>query len=167
MKKNICFILLFVVFLWSCKKPVQYSDIPEIKYISFEKLNEYEGKLTFNFKDGVGNIGLNNNDTFPPFDSKSPFHYNFFCDYYEKQHGVFVKKDSAKTPQGMIPINFNARIPRLSKLSEESIHGEISIVFSPSYYDKNSPYNDTIQLKFYIMDRKLNASNSEEVIVIR
>jgi len=164
MKKNIGFILLLVIFLWSCKKPVQYSDIPEIKFISFKKLNATEGEITFSFKDGMGDIGLNDNDTFPPFDKNSPFHYNFLCDYYEKQHGVFVKKDSS---EALIPINNNARIPRLSKLPEESIHGEISIVISPSYYDTTSPYNDTILLKFYIMDRKLNASNTEEVIVIR
>jgi hypothetical protein len=168
MKKIIGFIIIWAVLLCACKKPVRYSDIPEIKFISFEKLNDKEGSLTFYFQDGDGDVGLNNYDTYPPFDTSSIYHYNFFCDYYEKQHGVFIKIDSVENHIGkMIPFNFNARIPRLSDLPEESINGEIYYTISPRYYDTSSPYNDTIQLKFYIVDRKLNKSNTQEVIIVR
>ena len=160
MKKNICLLFLMVVFLCACKKPVNYSDIPEIKFISFHKYQDTQIQdgaiLTFSFKDGDGDIGLHEWETYPPFDSTSIYYYNFFCDYYEKQKGVFVKID----------FNLNARIPRLSKLQKESIHGEIYLTL-PFYYDITSPYTDTIQLKFNIVDRKLNKSNTETIIIDR
>ena len=152
------------VLLCSCKRPILYSDIPEIKLISFEKYQDDKvsdgALLVFYFQDGEGDIGLFKHEKAPPFD------FNFFCDYYEKQHGVFVKTDSIETPTGMAPFNLNARIPRLSKLPEESINGEIYLVMTP-YYDSSSPYSDTIQIKFYIVDRKLNKSNVEIAEMMR
>jgi len=167
MKKIIYFGAIIAVFLYACKKPEQYSDIPEIKFIRFEKLNANEGTLIFYFQDGDGDIGLDAADIYPPFNPESKYHYNLFCDYYEKQNGVFVKIDSIEFPSGTEPFNHNARIPRLSHIPGESINGEIYYTISPYYYIPFSPYNDTIQLKFYIVDRKLNHSNTEEVIIIR
>jgi len=176
----ICYIFIIAVFLCACKKPVRYSDIPEIKFISFEKkpkeylivggipvLEMNKGELIFYFQDGDGDIGLNKSDMYPPFDSTSVYYHNFFCDYYEKRNGIFEKIDSVEIKGKMAPFNHNARIPRLSYLPEESIHGEIAITISPDYYITSSPYNDTILLKFYIVDRKLNKSNTEGVVVIR
>ena len=164
MKKLIYFGIIICVLLCSCKRPEQYSDIPEIKLISFEKYQDDKvadgALLVFYFQDGEGDIGLFDNEKDPPYD------FNFFCDYYEKQHGVFVKTDSVETPDGMKPFNLNARIPRLTKLPEESINGEISLIMTP-YYDKSSPYNDTIQIQFHIVDRKLNKSNVEIAGMIR
>jgi hypothetical protein len=170
MKKIIYFGVVLLVFLYSCRKPERFSDIPEIKFINFEEFREYlisndtiimyGGTLAFYFQDGDGDIGLDDWMTSPPFD------YNFFCNYYEKQYGTFVKIDSMETIQGKIePFNLNARIPRLSYLPEESISGEIYITM-PQYRDSFSEY-DTVKLEFYIVDRKLNKSNVKEVIIIR
>ena len=170
MKKITCFVVIVIVLLCACRKPEKFSDIPEIEFISINRYQDTQIQdgaiLTFSFQDGNGDIGLNENDTFPPFNSSSIYHYNFFCDYYEKQKGNFVKIDSVVVQGEKIPFNLNARIPRLSYLPEESIHGEIYIKM-PFYYDVSSPYNDTIGLRFYIVDRKLNKSNTEEVVVIR
>ena len=160
-----------VGFFCACKKPVRYSDIPEIKFINISKYQDAHiedgAMLVFSFQDGDGDIGLNKNDTFPPFNTSSIYYYNFFCDYFEKRNGIFIKIDSVEDKDGfMIPFNLNARIPQLSDLKEESIHGEIYLKM-PFYYDKASPYTDTIRLVFYIVDRKLNKSNTEEVTVIR
>jgi len=167
MKKIISLGIIVTIFLCGCRPPVIYSDIPEIKFVLFKELNELEGFLVFTFQDGDGDIGLDEAETYPPFNLGSIYYHNLFCDYYEKQNGVFVKVDYIETDTGRFPFNFNARIPRLSYLPEESISGEISYTISPYFYDIFSPYNDTIQLKFYIVDRKLNHSNIEEVIVIR
>ena len=161
MKKIIAFGTIIIVVLSACKVPEQYSDIPEIRLISFEKLNEEEALLTFYFQDGEGDIGLYDWETDPPKD------YNFFCDYYEKQNGGFVQIDSVATQHGTTPFHFNGRIPRLSILPEESINGICYYKISPHFYNTFSPYNDTIQLKFYIVDRKLNKSNVEEANMIR
>jgi len=161
MKKIIYSGMILFVFLCACKRPERYSDIPEIKFINFEKINQTDGLLTFYFQDGKGDIGLDSWEVNPPFD------YNFFCDYYEKRHGAFVKIDSIEDFKGeLIPFNFNGRIPKLSYLPEESINGVIYYTLSP-YCDKFSPYTDTVRLEFYIVDRKLNKSNTEEVVVIR
>lgn len=164
MKKIICFFLI-ILLLCACRRPVIYPIEPEIRFIRFEKHNETDGKLVFYFQDGDGDIGLNTTDTYPPFDSSSPFHYNFLCDCYEKQNGIFVKIDSKETINGEIePWHINARIPRVSSLHEESINGEVSHEMTP--YRTDSDY-DTVKLKFYIVDRKLHKSNVDSVIVIR
>jgi len=165
MKKFTCFIILFCIFLAACKKPVQYSEIPEIKFISFEHLSSKDGLLTYYFQDGDGDLGLDETDTDSPFDTTSVYYYNFFCDYYEKQNGIFVKIDSIDVEGKLKPFILNARFPRLSKLSDESINGEI--------YHKMEPYRvddsqfDTVKLVFYIVDRALHHSNMDSVVVIR
>jgi len=170
MKKVICFGILITVLLCACRKPEKFSDIPEIKFINIYKYQDEIIKdgamLVFSFQDGEGDIGLNKNDTFPPFHSTSIYHYNFFCDYYERRNGHFEKIDSVEVQGKMTPFNLNARIPRLSDLPEESIHGEIYYKMFP-YYDETSPFSDTIMFTFYIVDRKLNKSNVEEIVVIR
>jgi len=164
MKKILYFGTIILLLFSACRKPERYSDIPEIKFISFEKLNSTDGILTFYFQDGDGDIGINNDELYPPFDSTSVYHNNFFCDYYEKQNGIFVKIDSVEFNGKMRLLDMNARIPRLSNLKEESINGEIYLAMIP--YREPTPF-DTIKLTFYIVDRKLNHSNIEEVVVIR
>ena len=164
MKKFTCFIILFCVFLGACKKPVQYPEIPEIKFVSFETLSQTNGLLAYYFQDGNGDLGLDEADLYPPFDTTSIYYYNFFCDCYEKQNGIFVKIDSTEANGVSKPFCINARFPRLSKLSKESINGELYHKMVP--YREESPY-DTVKLVFYIVDRALNHSNVEEVIVIR
>ena len=159
----ICLATILCVLFCTCRKPVQYSVIPEIKLIGFEKITQTEGILAFYFQDGDGDIGLNDYDMYPPFDTLSIYYYNFFCDYYEKQNGFFVKIDTIETNIGFEPLILNKRFPRLSNLPEESINGEI---FLKMPYRDETHY-DTVKLKFYIVDRKLNHSNVEEVVVIR
>jgi hypothetical protein len=155
-----------IVFVCACRKQEKYSIIPEIKFINFEKLEQNSGILTFYFQDGDGDIGLNSKDIYPPFDTSSYYYYNFFCDYFEKQNGIFEKIDSIENHLGeMIPVNLNARIPRVSTLPEESVNGEIYITIQ-QYRDIFSKF-DTIKLEFHIVDRKLHESNVEEVVVIR
>ena len=152
------------MFLGACKKPVQYSKTPEIKFISFEKISQTDGLLTYYFQDGDGDLGLDEADKYSPFDTSSIYYYNFFCDYYEKQHGIFVKIDSVEVNNVMKPYRLHARFPRLSKLSEESINGELYHTMEPY---RNDNLFDTVKLVFYIVDRNLNHSNVEEVVVIR
>jgi hypothetical protein len=151
----------------ACRKPIIHSDIPKIKLISFAKYKDSlvvggatiekidGGVLTFYFQDGCGDIGLGNEDSAL---------YNLYIDYYEKQNGVFEKIDSTETKDGMKPFILHARFPRLSKLPEESIHGEITHIM-PTYYI-SSPF-DTILLRFFIVDRKFNESNVEEIITTK
>ena len=170
MKEYLYFGIILILFLCACRRPEKYSDIPEIKFISFEKNKKEQisegGKLVFRFQDGDGDLGLNDTDISHPFDTLSYYHYNLFIDYYEKQNGIFVKIDSIENKDGqLIPFNLNARFPRLSTLPKESIDGEITHIMK-SYRVPTSKF-DTIQLRFFIVDRKLNHSNTEVVEIIR
>lgn len=154
--------VLAVLLFSSCGREPQFSKIPHISFVSFEKHEPVNGKdnsgtLTFHFQDGDGDIGLNEKDVKPPFDTSSVYYFNFFCNYYEKQNGEFVKID--------LPLSQNARIPRLSELESESIEGTISLDLLIN--NPFSPY-DTICFDFYIVDRALNHSDTvttPEIIV--
>jgi len=170
MKKNILFIVIIATLFCACRKPVIYPDTPEIALIEFkEETDDYNNdgaELKFSFKDGDGDIGLNGDDDYPPFDLSSIYYYNLFIDYYEKQNGEFVKIDWELNNIGdTVPFSLNARIPRLSKQLKEPIDGEITYYILRHY--PFSSTSDTMKLKFYIVDRTLNQSNVLEAEMIR
>lgn len=162
--KRLFLILGIILFLASCTPEDKYPIIPRIQFVGIEKIpNEYgfdyKANLSFYFEDGDGDIGLDNTteDLKPPFDTASIYHYNFFISYYEKQNGEFVKVD--------LPAEQNARIPRLSNNTPESINGDINVeIFINNI---TSPY-DTVRFEFYILDRALHKSNiitTPEIII--
>lgn len=145
--------------LASCMKKEVYPDIPEIAFQDFtlqygSRIYPDSGFLTISFKDGNGDIGFRDSDTFPPFNIGSIYHYNYIIDYYEKQNGIFVKK-VFDTASGL---SFNARIPYLTPNDpNKSIKG--FIVNTLDFHLMPAPVYDTIKLKFFIYDRALNKSN--------
>lgn len=150
-----CGLLLFafaVFVLTACRPHEKYDVVPEIEFISLEKIteegNDKDVRLAFKFKDGDGDIGLDEDDLYYPFDTSSIFYYNCFISYYEKQNGEFVEVE--------LPLTLNMRIPRLSKEVSESIEGEIYL----DLYAVN-PFSryDTICYELFIVDRSLNYSN--------
>jgi hypothetical protein len=164
MKKIVYLGFVFILFFCACRKPIKYSDIPEIKLIGIEyhidtvyifghePIINHGALLAFYFQDGEGDLGLDESDLKnPPFNTE-PYSNNLFIDVYEKQNGNFVKNDSS----------FNAKFPRLSFTPGESINGEI-------YHTISNCFNlyDTLQLQFYIVDRKLNKSNVEIADLMR
>lgn len=162
--KRLLVILSLILIGAACQPEDKYPIIPRIQLLSLEKLaNEYgydyKANLTFYFEDGDGDIGLDNtvDDLKPPFDTASVYHYNFFIHYFEKQNGEFVKVD--------LPAEQNARIPRLSNNTPESIDGNITVeIFINNIV---SPY-DTVKFEFYIVDRALHHSNvvtTPEIII--
>ncbi|MEO1437010.1 MAG: hypothetical protein AAFV80_15830 [Bacteroidota bacterium] len=61
-------ILLFGAFcLQSCIKPPEYDEVPEITFISFDKMEVAQNidnvVLTFGFQDGDGDLGLTSEET--------------------------------------------------------------------------------------------------------
>lgn len=161
------FLMMPVLAFWliSCMKKESYSDIPEIGYYDYFSMFTdtsgvaKKGVLTISFQDGDGDIGLNSWDNYPPFDSASVYHYNYYIDYYEKRNGVFVKVDLT------VPLRY--RIPYLTPDDpNKAIKGIIvdTIPLNPF------PVYDTIQFSMYIYDRALHKSNvvfTPEIIVRR
>ncbi len=160
-KLSIILILLVFVILFSCSKEKEYPVIPDIKYNQFfyNSSNE-EGNLIIGFTDGDGDIGLTSNHIFPPFDSTSIYHYNFYIDIYEKINGIykrFVVFNSSTQQNDTIV--FKYRIPFIEPVSANgSLKGEFTTKINIGLM---LPFlhTDTLMFKAYIYDRALHKSN--------
>lgn len=168
---KILFIPVFffgLVFL-SCKKFEDYPIEPQIEYSDF--LLEYNpetgrterGVLIFSYTDGDGDLGLDPDQTYPPYNFGSPYYYNLIIKYYERQNGVFKEvpllawnPDSARYDT----LTFNTRFPQLI---QEELEKPIKGVFNDTLFIFNplSPF-DTIKFTAYIYDRALHQSNTIE-----
>jgi hypothetical protein len=156
-------VIISMLVLTSCMKKEVYPDIPEIAFQSFtlefdSGMYAKRGYLTISFKDGNGDIGLRPEQNQPPFDTGGPYYYNYIIDYYELQHGTFVKVE--------LDPPFNARIPYLTPDDpNKAIKGIIvdTLVLNPQ------PVYDTIKFKFFIYDRALHKSNIDSTppIILR
>jgi hypothetical protein len=165
-------IILFVLIasilgFGACKKVKQFSEIPRIEYLDFVKVYNQDlgiydrGVLKFTFEDGDGDIGLNNSDTFPPYNTSSKYYYNLIITYFELQDGVLTEVPilwfNPQTEQ-YDTLTLSARIPNLTpRGSNKAINGEI---FDTLFiYNFNSTY-DTIKFEAFIIDRALHESNT-------
>lgn len=152
------------LFLYSCKKHEVYPITPHIEFFKFTKIPtinniDSKGILNISFTDGDSDIGLKPEDTTGSFKVGSPYYYNFYIDYYEKQNDSFVKID--------LPLTNNSRIPYIEPdEAERGIKGNIEIeLFINNILSKY----DTIMFKAFIYDRALHKSNVIETpeIVIK
>ncbi|HRY97561.1 MAG TPA: hypothetical protein P5550_00750 [Bacteroidales bacterium] len=154
---GILFVVAFAasLLLSSCIKKEEYPDIPRLFFKEFVKIDnglgyDDQGILTITFTDGDGNIGLAAGDTFPPFNPSSPYYYNFFITYFEKQQGQWVEVE--------IPFTNNARIPLLNDDDiAKPLKGDVSIEL---YINNFSSSFDTIRFQAYLTDRDLNHSDT-------
>jgi hypothetical protein len=156
-------ISIFFVFS-GCVKQENYPDVPQIQLLSYTNVfdtGQYavRGILIISFTDGNGDIGLNPNNTHPPYDTAGPYYYNYVISYFEKQQGVFKPID--------LNPPFSARIPVLnSEFPGKPIKGIIAdtLELNPR------PLFDTIKFEAFIYDRTLNKSNvisTQEIILKR
>lgn len=160
--KKLLLIGILPLLLCGCPRPKPFSEIPYIEFVGFEKVDDGTGvdnqaNLTVHFQDGDGDVGLNDADTTGVFSKDSLYYYNFFIDYYEKQHGEWVLVE--------LPTPLHARIPRLSENLPESIEGDITIL---TYINNYFSTYDTIKLSCCLVDRALHRSNvieTPEIIV--
>lgn len=150
-----------LMLLASCDEVTEtYPDEPVVDYqtfgiyISEDALGNQVaiGRLTFNFTDGDGNLGLlpleeNSNPLLP--DSKK---YNFYLQLYDLQGYEFVKIPES---EGGI---LKYRIPFLAKQPTKGVM-DLDITYPLIVHD-------TIFYTFYIVDRTLNHSNTDTTDVI-
>lgn len=155
-KMKIC--SYFIVFiglmlgLSSCQEKIEYPIVPYLDFQDFvflagEDSVVNKGQLIFYFTDGDGDIGLDENDTLPPYD------FNLFIDYYERQDGNWTQLVLSQTGD---TINFNGRIPVLTPGGKnKSISGTIEYTLDLNIF---SEY-DTFRYEAYLIDRALHESN--------
>lgn len=158
---GLCLLAVSVLF-FACRQEEKYSKIPYIEFVSLEKVDNGTGHdsqatLTLYFHDGDGDIGLDETDKNPVFSVDSPYYYNLFINFYEKQNGEWVLQE--------FPTPLHARVPHLSNDVPESIEGKLSIL---TYINNPTSSYDTVQLSCYLVDRALHHSDTiftPEIIV--
>lgn len=149
----------------SCLRRNNFPDEPRLEYRDFVKYPAINGKdsigvLKLKFTDGDGDIGLDQQDTFPPFNVGSQYYYNFYVNYFEKQNGSFVKID--------LPLPNYSRIPNITPTGQnKTLEGELEMALFI-----NNPFSnfDTIKFEAFIYDRALRQSNiveTPEIIVVK
>jgi hypothetical protein len=163
-------VLLFLgVLVSACKKPQKYSEIPAITFESMVVKDSIDqeldnrflaGVLTFSFVDGDGDLGLNQEDTNPPYDQAGNYYYNLIIEAYKKENGDFHK------------INLSA--PLSYRFKDVSAHGQNKtlkgrIITGFNIINLDSQVNDsifalgdTLKYRFYIYDKALHQSNTAE-----
>jgi hypothetical protein len=161
-KLHLLWIILLITSLISCKKDKQFLDEPVISLTKFEQIKNYAGKdsvgvLHLYFTDGDGDMGLSPSDTFPPFDRTSPYYYNFYINYFEKQNGQWIRIVTPPIVPGGDTLSNHSRIPYLTPDGQnKTLEGDLSMTLFT-----NNPFSayDTIKYEVTIVDRALNRSN--------
>lgn len=154
LKLQIYIIVISGLIIGACQKFEEYPEIPEISYAGFLVLKDNNGAdslglLNISYTDGDGDIGLNENDTLPP------FKYNYFLDIYQRVDDTLRKIILPDTN-----VNFNGRIPVLTpdgahKAIKGNIEMELELFMMIPFLE-----SDTVAFEIYIMDRSLHKSNT-------
>ena len=165
MNKQALYIGLFLAFLISsCEiESVDYPPEPQIEYLNTDisvgltilDQTQIDIKLSFYLIDGDGDVGLTQNDIYPPYDA------NFFPTLYG------IKDGEMKIDTNLIADKY--RIPYVGDLGHDNtLKAEITIDFEYPYNDAFPFPYDSIVYAFYMVDRALNKSNvawSDTIII--
>ena len=163
MGKTVTVISMVLMLLVSCNEILpDYPDEPVVDYQGFglyivvDQLGNKTlvGRLTFEFTDGDGNLGL-----YPLPEDTSPglpdsLKYNFYLQLYDLQGYEYVKIPGSEGGE------LKYRIPYLDKQPTSGTM-DLDISFPLIIYD-------TVFYTFYIVDRDYNRSNTDttEVIIL-
>lgn len=156
-------ILLIITLSYSCLKTEEYPIEPEIAFNSFTVYGD-SAKLTIDFTDGDGDIGLSESDTISPYNPGQKYHHNLFLEYYEKDDalGWVAGKDLAGNN-----IVFKYRVPNLTPTGKnKALKGKIEVTIEPTYFNPFSTNADTLKYKITLVDRALHESAVVETDVI-
>lgn len=173
---------LFVLVLFSCKKPPEYSDAPEIEFVSVSNngISEYQDSITivFNFKDGDGDLGITEAQSRS---SKYDAYRDTILDViiennqrdtvetyvYRNFHISLLKKNVfGEYEEVELPSTLNARFgPLFDQDYESPIDGELrhsftqSSYFNPQTGGRNLEKLDEVKYEVFVYDRENNKSN--------
>ncbi|MCX7862050.1 MAG: hypothetical protein N2449_03575 [Bacteroidales bacterium] len=156
--RHYIYIVVLLLILVQCKKPEKVSKVPEIKFIDLPIKDTVDllgnpirrATLIFSLVDGNGDIGLKDDDTFPPYNRGSAYYYNLFIDLYKRVNGQLVPI------QLTTPFYF-----RTKYIEPQGINKVLQCTLKVNL-DFNVPLAfDSCECMFYMYDRSLNKSNIE------
>jgi len=160
--------LAVLLLLVSCKKIVDYPDVPAVSFTSVIVKDSTDVldnpvkrvTMTFHLVDGNGDIGLGITDTIGPFNQDSLYYYNLFIQEYRKDGNIFSQ---VPEPGGLK----RYRIPDLTPTGQnKTLMADISVTIEYPYSDYNPlPFNE-FRYEFHVVDRALNLSNRDTSSVI-
>ena len=117
------------------------------------------------YRDGDGDIGLGESDTFAPYGQNDAYFYNLLVWMYEKRNGVWVKPLNPLSPDNDT-LNFHERLPNLTPSGRTKwIEGTLNVRIPAEPYSLTP---DTIKIQVQLIDRSLQRSQSvetEEIIL--
>ena len=161
MKKLVLSIWLLLFLLVACEETgPEYPDEPVIDYQGFSLFTMEDelgnitlmGRITFDFTDGDGNLGLPELDENTNPELPDSLKYNFYLQQYDLNGYEFVKVPEENG--GLLKF----RIPYLDK---QPLKGTIDLDISYPII-----IYDTVFYTFYIVDRSFNQSNTDSTDVI-
>jgi len=151
------FILVGLIFIWSCEKPKILSEIPEVKFksVSIADGTDTLGNeikkvlLTISLIDGDGDIGLPETG-YPGFETLD--NKNLFITLYQKIDGEFVEVDL------LAPHNYRTPFQQ-PEGQDKTLKADYEVTME---YSKSFFTYDTIKYSFFIYDRQKHKSNIAE-----
>lgn len=155
----VIFITFWLLFnLFSCRKPENISEIPQIKFVdvpikdTLDKLGNpiRRATLIYTLIDGNGDIGFQPSDTLAPFNPGSIYYYNIYIDLYKK----------VDNQQVIIPLQAPFYF-RTKYIQPQGINKVLQCTLKVDM-DFNLPTNiDSCEFVFYMYDRAQHKSNIE------
>jgi len=148
-----------------CKKANEYPVEPLINFKSLttdknSNGKDIAGRITFSFTDGDGDIGLADNDTFPPYNPSGQYYYNLVLKYFSKPNGVWIPNTA---------YHLNGRLPVITpEGTNKAIRGDIEYFIYGLDQLPQCAVNLPVRFELYIYDRALHRSNTittEEILI--
>ncbi|WP_400191383.1 hypothetical protein [Hymenobacter sp. B81] len=149
----------------SCLNPPDYPDTPSISFKSFtrqrvsDRFGTYDTlTVTISFKDGDGDLGLNNDEEQPPYnrlnlDGTENRYYNNY--YLQPQ----IRKANGEFEDTTFSIPFNSRFPRLAPTEKPApLRGDLSFGYKLFQGSLGRP-GAQLRFRVSIIDRALHESN--------
>lgn len=135
------------------------SSAPELNLLGQYVYNSgygYDSFILFqlNYSDNDGDLGLNDNDTFGSFGFGRENYNNFFCLYWVKQNGKWLRPLNPMIPKDTL--NLNERWPNITPTgNSKSVYGKFDLIVPARPYGFRG---DTVKFSFQLVDRQLHRS---------
>lgn len=170
-------LFLSAILLYACKGGEIYPIIPSIEFEKSSYINRDSTNLlvfSIKFKDGDGDIGLEDGDTLPPYNNiKNPLTGKNTNIYYNNLYVEFLRKEGDNYNYVIADFSGDTLradlrvMPLTPEGKYKAIRGTIEVTLEPSVLLNDG---DTVKLRFLLIDRALhfsNAAESEDIIIMK
>jgi hypothetical protein len=121
--------------------------------------------LSMYYRDGDGDVGLADSDTFPPFSPADPYFQNLHIWMYTKKNGVWFKPVNPLSPTNDT-VNFHERLKSLTPSGRAKwIEGFLDVRIPAEPFSLKP---DTVKFEMQLFDRSLKKSEllqTDEIIL--